>query len=153
MASKNKEKNEEKVENHKLSVQEQIRRLNYQRMTSVPNTIRRLSNPDLNQTEERDEFPTDQEMEKSKKVKNRLQWISGQGLRNSMRKMSNSGSRFLKSILPVSKISNLTFLNQLALTPPSAAGARPAALSSLRSLLRGLRPLFSRQGGPLRKKI
>ena len=112
MASKNKGKNEEtseKVENHKLSVQEQIKRLSYQRMTSVPNTIRRLSNPDLNQTEERDEFPTDQEMEKSKKVKNRLQWISGQGLRNSMRKMSNSGSRFLKSILPVSKISNLTF--------------------------------------------
>ena len=109
MASKNKEKNEEKVENHKLSVQEQIRRLSYQRMTSVPNTIRRLSNPDLNQTEERDEFPTDQEMEKSKKVKNRLQWISGQGLRNSMRKMSNSGSRFLKSILPVTHISNLTF--------------------------------------------
>ena len=31
---------------------------------------------------------------------------------------------------------------QLALTPPSAAGARPAALRSLRSLLRGLRPLF-----------
>ena len=35
----------------------------------------------------------------------------------------------------------INFRTGLALTPPSAAGARPAALSSLRSLLRGLRPL------------
>ena len=41
---------------------------------------------------------------------------------------------------------------KLALTPPSAAGARPAALSSLRSLLRGLRPLFNRLQRPMQEK-
>ena len=40
------------------------------------------------------------------------------------------------------------FSKKLALTPPSAAGARPAALSSLRSLLRGLRPLLGRLRWP-----
>ena len=38
----------------------------------------------------------------------------------------------------------INFYILLALTPPSAAGARPAALSSLRSLFGGLRPLFGR---------
>ena len=118
MASKNKEKTEattEKPEKYKLSVQEQIRRLSDHGMTSARNTIRRLSNPEANQNEEKDEFPTSDKYQKGKSKKQhknpllRVRGISGQGLRNSMRKMSNSGSRFLKSILPVRHISNLTF--------------------------------------------
>lgn len=47
------------------------------------------------------------------------------------------------------------FLTLLALTPPSAAGARPAALSSLRLLLRGHgpRPQFGCLWRSLRKKV
>ena len=113
MASKNKEKTEattEKPEKYKLSVQEQIRRLSDHGMTSARNTIRRLSNPEANQNEEKDEFPTNDNYQKGKSKKQhknpllRVRGISGQGLRNSMRKMSNSGSRFLKSILPVSNL-------------------------------------------------
>ena len=51
----------------------------------------------------------------------------------------------------------LYFSIALALTLPSAAGARPAALSSLCSLLRELCPLFNpimaAYGGPSAKKI
>ena len=39
-------------------------------------------------------------------------------------------------------VKKFNFRKKLALTPPSAAGARTAALSSLRSLFRGLHAIF-----------
>lgn len=116
MDPQNSEKDTE-VDERKLSAPiQRIRRVSSEGIQMVRNAMRRSSNPEEVQNEERDEFPTgnDEKTVASKKSsKNpfqRVRGISAQGLQNSMRKMSTSGSRFLKSILPVRFLRSLNSL-------------------------------------------
>ena len=107
MDPQNSEKDTEVDERRLSAPLQRIRRVSSEGIQMVRNAMRRSSNPEEVQNEERDEFPTGNDektvagKKSSKNPFQRVRGISAQGLQNSMRKMSTSGSRFLKSILPV----------------------------------------------------